>query len=74
MAQITTATIKKVWYATEDSTWQSVIAGLNYLYEVEEITWDEYESIEYAVKKMVELESDFPDSYGELYEYLDLYM
>ena len=74
MADVSGDIIKQLWYATPDSSWDSLISGLNELYSFEKITWDQYEDLEHAINKCKRLEVDFPDSYGELHQSLDPYM
>ena len=74
MADVGADVIKKLWYATSESTWVSLLGGLNEIYEYESITWEQYEDLVYAIRKMQKLQVDFPDSPGELHQALDPYM
>jgi hypothetical protein len=74
MADVSSNIVKQLWNATEHSTWSSLIGGLNEIYEYDVITTDQYEDLEYAINKLSSLETDFPDSPGELHRLLDPYM
>ena len=74
MADVPSQIIKELWYATPDSTWDSLVVGLNEILSYEHIDLHQYQDLEYAVKKVKSLETDFPDSSGELHELLDHYM
>ena len=71
MADVSSAIIKQLWYATPKSSWNSLLTGLKELYSYEKITWDQYEDLEYAINKLGSLQADFPDSPGELHQALD---
>jgi hypothetical protein len=74
MADVSSDIVKQLWNATDHSTWESLIGGLNEIYELDVITTDQYEDLEYAINKLNNLETDFPDSPGELSRLLDPYM
>ena len=74
MADVSSSVIKQLWNATEQSSWGSLIGGLNEIYELDVITTDQYEDLEYAINKLSSYETDFPDSPGELHQLLDPYM
>ena len=71
MADVSSDIIKKLWYATEDSTWSSLISGLNEIEAYDEINLDQYQDLKYAIDKLAEMNYDFPDSPGELHQLLD---
>lgn len=74
MADVSRDIIRKLWYATPKSSWKSLLVGLDEIYGYDQITWDEYEDLAYAIRKLDKLGADFPDSPGELHQALDPFM
>jgi hypothetical protein len=74
MADVSARIIKELWNATEESTWASLRSNLDEIYSYDVITISQWEELKYAIDKLEELETAFPDSPGELHQLLDPFM
>ena len=74
MAFISNRILAKLWYATEESTWDSLLSNLDEIHAYDIITTDQWEDLHWAISQLAENEIDFPDSIGELAVMLDPYM
>ena len=74
MAEISRETIKRLWYATRDYSWESLRQGLREIWNYDVISTQTYEDIKWAINKLEDLGTDFPISDTELHQRLDHYM
>lgn len=74
MGDITQKILQELWNTTEESTWDSLLVNLDEIHEYDIITTDQWEDLHWAINKLKDNETDFPDSVGELALLLEYYM
>jgi hypothetical protein len=74
MVDVNYQIINQLWNATEFSTWDSLLSNLDEIHQYDIITTNQWEDLNYAIRKLASLETPFPDSPGELAQLLDTYM
>ena len=64
MGDITYEILQELWNTTEESTWDSLLYNIDEIHERDIITTDQWEDLHYALKKLKQVNEDFPDSVG----------